>query len=556
MLKKIDTQNDASLESVDRRSFGVAWAAALWSQTIWGQDGSPPNPPARKGKATVLLTVHFNTPDMGAVAEIELERQTLDTQKYGGLFAMTAVEGYSERDTMLYQASLPPGLYEVTEFKRSARRADASDLAGLGPRKIVIPPARRGRIGRFVVTEGQSIDLGSVVVTAINSKYLIGRSETPSISLDLLRWYKPEEVAAFASQPIVTGWQPDDGQGDVVTRYAMSHPTGCASVVEAPDGRIVVGCRVGSVLVRSREGRWSILNSARLGTVLHAMAVDWPDTMLVAGGEFGLLLRQPRGGTGLVPMDRGNLPAGHVLFVGGNAAVGAYLALQSGQRVSFFKSKQPEAGSWSLIREEEVTPAYRVGRAQPWIWSTREGFGFATPRGLLIFLDFETGQWTQHKGPGGPWDELVAQPDGAIGLRVAHVSNIRRFGQLFVSGDRGANWQRLPLPKDLQGQGPPVMLPDRTWLMISGSFEAPVLLASSDGGATWAERSKMALNQKLMALPSGLLLAVDRGGFLNTLDIRVSKDGGLTWALELSTFDAEANRREAEAAGASPETGK
>jgi photosystem II stability/assembly factor-like uncharacterized protein len=171
----------------------------------------------------------------------------------------------------------------------------------------------------------------------------------------------------------------------------------------------------------------------------------------------------------------------------------------------------------------------------------------------MHFLDFESGQWSQRSGPGArALDDVLAGPDGFIGVRVAHVSAIPKYAQPFISRDAGQNWQQLPPPKEIQGQGPPVSSADRSLLMIAGSFETPVCLASTDGGTTWVERGKMPFNLRLIALPSGLLMAVERGGYYNYFSIHVSRDGGQTWTSEYSNFDHDADRIERERESSAP----
>jgi hypothetical protein len=61
------------------------------------------------------------------------------------------------------------------------------------------------------------------------------------------------------------------------------------------DGSVAVASRLGTVLMRSQQGRWRALRAPGLESVLCVLPVDLPDAELVAVGEFGTLLRKARG---------------------------------------------------------------------------------------------------------------------------------------------------------------------------------------------------------------------------------------------------------------------
>jgi hypothetical protein len=519
------------MTSSSRRLLGRAAALALVWASLWlplagSAQTDPPAKTTRKGDAIALLSVSLNTLRLITVTQVEVTRDPEGSQKSGSAYRLTPVSTGPSLDTVLLAGKLPPGNYEVTLVN------DA-----FSQRNVTLNPVSRQATGRFAVAEGQSVDLGRLVVTAANQRLLVGRSRLPSRNVELLRALDPERAADFVSQPVVPGWLAAPTEVDITESYGLGRPLGARSIVEAADGRIVVASRLGSLHVRSRDGQWSVLNSDRQEALHYAAPVDLPDAVTLAVGDHSVILRQPLGARALVAVDSGNLAPGRLFFIAGNAKVGWYLAQHTGKKVRILHAMALSGGNWSVIREEEGASTWRTGPSQPWFWPTANGFAYASLRGQIHAFDFTAGQWTQRASPlPAPFLNVVSNGDGSVGALTLSTSGLGGpHARSFISKDGAATWQELT--PELKGSDiAPVVLANGTLLLPGGGVDKAVLQASSDGGATWAPRGEIEKTSLLRAMPSGLLLMVANHP-LGFFSIDVSKDGGQTWRHELSHFD-------------------
>lgn len=499
----------------------------------------------------VLVSITQNSPGLFLFDRVSVTRMTEGSTGTGTSIDLPRQLGGVSVDTQVYQRALPAGEYEI-----SALRHPGVGLA------LSLSEGARKLLGRFSVADGQSVDLGRLVVTTVNIQYLVGRSQRETSNQALVQQHLPQVWASFLSvskgQPPVRGWLTDPSPDDRIEAYALAHPTGLRRPTEAADGRVLAASTLGSVLVRGRSGTWTTLRSPRMETLLHALPVnsaEMPDTAMVAVGELGLMLRQAAGGTSLQVVDPGNLPLGNLLLVAGGPKTGWYVVVQQGLKQRLMRSAQLEGGDWRAVREVETQPLPLTDPTQAWWWPTAQGVAVATTKGPIAHLDFATQTWTEHRTPQGL--ALLALASGPAGqLSAVTPAKGNAGGDLlmaFRSADGGATWDRvptLPLATPATGKPPynladaaervlPIPLADGTLLVGQREIPRPELMASTDGGTTWQSRKLLRSDSRLHAMPSGLLLSL---GTARWLDVDVSRDGGATWKAELSTFDYEASK--------------
>lgn len=508
-----------------------------------------PGPALALPDGQVLISVTHNAPGIWMFDRLTVVRMPGGASSPGPSVDLPRQLGGVSTDTQVYQRALPAGDYEI-----SALRQPGVGLA------LTLSEGARQLLGRFSVADGQSVDLGRLVVTTVNTQYLVGRSRRETSNQALVQRHLPQAWAAFQAaskgQPAQRGWLTEPSPDDTIEAYALAHLTGFRRPTEAADGRVLAASTLGSVLVRSRAGAWTTLRSPRLETLLHALPVnspDAPETAMVAVGELGLMLRQPVGGTELQVVDTGNLPPGNLLLVAGGPKTGWYVVVQQGGQQRLMRSAQLEGGDWRLVREVEAKALPVNSPTQVWWWPTAQGVAVATTKGPIAHLDLASQAWTEHRTPQGlPLLALAPSPAGR--LTAMTLANGPAGGELmtaFRSADGGATWARvptLPVPIPTAANAPPLpaeaaagllprQLPDGTLVLGMGTVRSPELMASTDSGATWQPRKLMRADSRLHVMPSGLLLGE---GTSRWLDVDASLDGGVSWRAELSTFDLEA----------------
>lgn len=522
----------------------LATAALLTSAFIAGPCHALPD-------GQVLISVTYNAPGLWNFERLTVTRMPANASGPGTAIDLPRQLGGVSIDTQVYQRALPAGEYEI-----SALRQPGVGLA------LTLSEGARQLLGRFSVADGQSVDLGRLVVTTVNAQYLVGRSQRETSNQALMQTHLPQAWAAFLSvskgQPPVRGWLTDPSPDDTIEAYAMKRVTGFRRPTEAADGRVLAASTLGSVLVRGRSGTWTTLRSPRMETLLHAVAMDspeLPDTAMIAVGELGLVLRQPTGSTELQEVDPGNLPRGNLLLVAGGPKVGWYMVVQQGAKQRLMRSDKLEGGDWRAVREVEAQALPLNAPTQAWWWPTAQGVAVATTKGPIAHLDFATQTWTEHPTPQGlPLLALAPAPGGQ--LTAVTLANGQAGGELmmvFRSTDGGARWERvptLPVSTPSAAKAPynlaeaaervlPRLLADGTLVVGHGEILRPQLMVSSDGGTTWQPRKLMRADSRLHAMPSGLLLGQGTARWLN---LDASRDGGVTWSAELSTFDLAASK--------------
>ena len=445
------------------------------------------------------------------------------------------------RDTALFVGIVPQGEYELERFVD----VDTRKVLNLGD-------GGRQLLGNFGVKPGALVDLGRLIVTPVNTRVIVGRSSLVTSNAELVKRFAPEH-AKFYSREVVSGWTRGRGAEDRVEEYALTRPAGADAVTELASGEVAAASRLGTVLLRDKQGRWRRLHSGRLESVLWVKPVDLPNAALVAVGEFNTFLRLDRASGRLVPIEPGNLPSGNLLFFDGNAQAGWFIAQQNGTDVTLYRSAALENGDWRPVGKESVAVSIWSGANSFWAWSTAQGFAYAVSGGYIRYYDYGSGQWTERRAPKeNRLISVVPHPGGALGILTSPGGGFGGiFATLYLSRDGGASWEEINSPFNVKMYAPR-LTPQGTLLVAGGAFSKPELQASKDGGKTWTQiTDKFNLAEQIVVLPSQGLLAIDNGTQFGLAGIRHSADGGATWRLEYSNFDraaydAERKRKEAQ----------
>lgn len=487
---------------------------------------SPPLP----DQSVVVLSLTGNTSQVGAASSISVRRFDPARPDVRETHILRQVAPGMARDTALYIGTLPVGEYELQTF----------DYA-VSQQYLTVNEATRKRIGRFAVAGGKPVELGRLVVTPLNAGILIGRSGRQADNLQLVRRFAQPYQKFFERPDVALGWNAGRDATDRVEEYALAVPVGADSPIELADGRVVMAARLGTAWVRQTDGDWQPVRGDGLEALLCVRAGDADERELVGVGEFGTLVRAAKGSARFERVDPGNPPPGNLLFVAGNGQHGWFVVHQVGSQLQILKSPRFEAGDWSVERRIPLASSFWSGAEQFWVWTTREGFAYATGDGGLQRYELASGRWTagapvprQHRIVG-----IAEDGGGHVGLLTSPGGGFAgAFAGQFWSRDGGQNWRELTSEFKVKVT-PPRRAGNGELITMGGVFSSPEMHASGDDGATWSKRSDFQLDQQLHILPSGLMLAASRGSF-GIFTVRVSKDHGRTWRTEFSNFDRRA----------------
>lgn len=488
--------------------------------------------PPKADEGSVVLSVTGNTARVNQFDAIKIKQYMKPEPgiaKIGREYILSQVAEGLARDTALFVGAVPAGRYTIEKFEDT----DTRQLIQLNEKAIE-------RIGLFEVKAGRVTDLGRLVVTGLNAKVLVGRSERVRSNADLVKRFATANAGVY-DREVDAGWVgPRDGT-DKVEEYAMYRPVGAASMTEMDDGTVVAASRLGSVLVRRPNGKWTVIRSDGLESLLWVKPHVTDSSWLVAVGEFGTLLRLDRQGH-LERLDTGNLPPANLFFIDGNDRDGWYIAAQRDKEVTLFHSPVLEAGNWQAVRSESVKESFWSGSNLYWAWPTANGFAYAISAGKIRSLDFATREWKEYAAPNNSrFISVAPQGNGIIGILTSPGGG---FGGLFatdyLSRDGGASWEEIKSPFKVK-ISPPFVTRDNKLLLIGGAFGTPEIQASADSGKTWGRISdKVSLGDEIILLPKAGLFMVSPGHGIGIFTIKHSDDGGANWTVEYSNFDRAA----------------
>jgi hypothetical protein len=504
---------------------------------------NPLNTTLKANESAAVLSITSNTAQIAGINSISLLRkQTIPDSKVTEVYVLSQILPGLSRDTSVFVGVLPAGEYTIS------RMSDSKTNRGLS-----FTDQMNTRLGRILISEGKSADLGRLILTPVNSSVIVGRSAIVTSNMALLKRFSPEHEKLFPNGKVSSGWATQRSADDRVEEYALSSPVGFDLPVETKQGELIGGSRLGAILVRSKplanatNGRWSTIRGEGLESILSVLPTDLPETKLVAVGELGTLLKLTKStanddkpASKLVPIAPGNLPFGNLIFVAGNEKAGWFVACQQGTSINIYKSSTLEEGQWSLTRSETISNNFWSGAGNLWIFHTNSGFGYATSAGKINLLDFQSGQWAERAVPNNSNLSAVAfDPFGTIGILTSPGGGMGGiFASTYLSSDEGRTWQEIKSDFSVKVSVPRKAKSGQI-VVVGGVFGKSELHASNDAGKTWKPQSNFDLGDKLGLLQSGNMISVSGGSF-GFFDVKYSIDEGKTWVLEHSNFDKAA----------------
>jgi len=262
---------------------GAALAAlALGLSGCANMNAADPAKQAPKAdESVVVVSITGNTAQVTAMDVLTVARDPLPDGKPGGILMLHQMAPGLARDTALFVGVLPAGGYSLAQLSNFQTR-----------RYLDIPLKMRERIGHFRIVAGEATDLGRLVMTPVNTNVVVGRSTRITDNKALMARFVPEELPFF-QRTVNGGWIAPRDAVDRAEEYALARPVGADGLLEMPDGRLVAGSRLGSILVRETSGRWHVIGSDVLQSVLSVLPSDRDDARLFAVGEFDTILKLP-----------------------------------------------------------------------------------------------------------------------------------------------------------------------------------------------------------------------------------------------------------------------
>jgi hypothetical protein len=523
------------LWSVGVATLCLAYASVSSARPISGA-------PLQANEGIVLLSIANNTGLVGQFARVVVEQvpdPNARRSRKNNEALINITEGLG-RDTAMYIGIVPAGDYNILRLDNPARWLDLN-----GPAQTLLGTVR--------VEAGAVADLGRIVVTPIRANMLVGRSRVATSNIAFVRRFWPEH-AAHLERPVVPGWTSLHATDDVVEAYALDRPVDAEAPIELPSGEVLVASRLGTLMFRSLSGVWRATRTAGIESLLFVAPipsgeVDGQPAIAVAVGEYNTIVRVEPEDRSLWWLGAGNLPPGTLLFVGGNADSGWYVAQrQAGSQVSIYRSARLDGGEWELVRTVSVDSKFWAGSDVFWIWPTTSGLAYAVFEGSIHELDYATSAWTERQSPNGDrLVEVIGRADGTISVITTPGGVGGMSRSVYVSRNGGADWTLVDLPSQVRYL--PRVLPDGSLLTIAGKLMKPELQTSADGGVTWTVRSDaFRTEENIVVLPTRGLLAIDIGQpplqtnpyvsyvGLGNARIRHSADGGATWRVEYSNW--------------------
>lgn len=492
----------------------------------------PPSERAPSEDEGVLtLSVTVNTGAVGQFDKLVLTRADVTDPKAPEAkyeYHLSEVTGRVARDTSLFIAALKAGDYQIV------RMEDTDQLMGFTPGK-----ASR-TLGSFKVSPGKLTDLGRIVVTPLNFKMGVGRSQLVTSNVQLVSRFAPS-TGRFYQSTLTNGWNLPRFEGDFIEAFALSHPIGATPPVELADGRVAAATRMGSVLLRGLDGRWNRLHSGALDSWMSVAPATAPDAILVAVGEYSNIAKIDPAGV-FHPVDRGDLPIGTLIFIAGDMAHGWVVALEANKTVTLYRTNSLDKPSWTPVLTDKLITSYWSGAQQLWLWPTKGGFGYARSTGEIRFYDMAKGVWTDRTSPDKKVIVTIHQsPNGELGILSSPGGGFAGItATAWLSRDGAQTWQMTTSPYKVKVQ-PPKFTASGLMIQSGGVFGKAALHGSRDDGKTWTVLSdKVAATDAVVTMPSTGLFKFARSSLYGAPDYEMishSQDDGATWITEYMSLD-------------------
>jgi hypothetical protein len=488
----------------------VLFAAAC---TTHAPDPRTAVPSAGEGVVIVALS---NNVYMQAPERLVIARAGQSATSAGAQHSLRQVTSGFALDTTLFMGIVPAGRYQFASFELPAIR-----------RRLDFQEGSNELLGSFAVRSGEVSDLGRLVLAQLGQGLYVGRSNASQSNSQLLERYFPE-LASKLGKNVFSGWNGPRSPTDDIEARALSIPGGAFGMLETSAGEVIAGSRLGTVVVRGKEGGWTQLRTGELDALYTVFPVETDRTWFLAGGEMNGLWRADRSGK-LQRIPTGNLPPGSIRFITGRDRLGWVAALEARDTVTFFRTESLEEPNWRELRSVSVAGRSNFGIAGISHWTTPSGFGYVAFDGPLWFYDFASDSWIERQKP---QDDNVFAASLQVGSQL--MLTLRSTSTRFLSRDMGQTWRPIPVPS-VYVTAYPTLLPSGRLLV---GTRAPIgderaLSFSDDDGKTW-QRAPRALvdGEQLIAFQHAGLFAYSAFGG-SAFAIRRSVDQGQTWITEV-----------------------
>lgn len=431
------------------------------------------------------------------------------------------------RDTAVFAGVLPEGEYYFDRFSDRDTHL-----------YLPLTETMRNLLGTFTVSANTLSDLGRIVITPANLSVWVGRSTLVQTNEPLVKRFLPDLAKSYGGKTIA-GWTRPKADVDISESDAVRFPVGATALTELSNGEVAAATRVGTVLLRDKNGKWRRASSEKLESLLWLTPYEENDSRLLAVGEFNTLMRLDRKDQ-LHPVDSSGLPPGNLIFITGNRSAGYFIAQTRGDEVFLYRSPTLENPKWEQIRSEKLGTSFWSGPQRFWAWPTSKGFAYGVSKGDIHVYDYASKKWTDRKAPNDRslvgveafpsdvWGIITSPGGGFAGI----------FAKTHYTRDFGATWTETNSPYSVKVSAPKIT-PKGTILETGGVFGKAGIQASSDNGKTWKQViEKPVLGDVLWVMPTtGLFLITDGKNGIETIEH--STDEGVTWRFERSTFNRQ-----------------
>jgi len=442
--------------------------------------------------------------------------------------------GGKSKSTSLFFGGLPAGEYKVTKV---------TALVAMGTKSLNVENSPL--LGNFIVKSGKTSDLGRLILTAVNDKVALGRSEIITNNTALVSRFFEHEHELMSNNTFF-GWAVPHKEEDTIESFALAHPQGIASMSELENGQIIAGTRLGHTLIRSNNGEWRVLaRNSGLNQIVATAPYEIKGSLAVVADDFGSLYKLSEEGDSH-NLDKGNLPNGNVVFISPSKEYRHwFIAIERDGFSELYKSEKINDGLWELESRVEVGFDAWSGNQFAFYWRRPSGIGFsASKNNLISCYDFDSNRWIKNSTPEkrSVISVSATEANNFIGVLTSPGGG---FGGVFAkthfTDDCGESWSETDSPYSVKASAP-LVIKDGFILETGGVFSDEGVYASKDFGKSWYKISnEMVLSNRLWLTKNHGLFSVSNGtyGFEN---IENSKDYGATWNLELTSFNFSINK--------------
>jgi len=499
-------------KSVSKASLMCGLALPMLLAACATEVADPLAAPLTGNQSAVVISITSNTYQLETFDSVRL--RPVGSEKE---YLLKKAKKLVSRDTSLFTGVLPVGEYQFVKLEDNSSHHHLKLTSG------------SGFIGNFRVMGGAPVDLGRLIITPMNSDVLVGRSRRVISNFPLIKGYAPEYVPLYEKET-AGGWVEPRSASDSVEDYAITKPGDLDCITEKDDKTILASGRMGTLMVRLKQGEWRPLNSTSIAALNCALPVNLPNADILIPGEFGTLLRHAKGESKLHHVSTGDLPFGNLVRILGNSTNGWYIANQEGDYVGLYHSPVLENGKWTQLRKDPANWWVRE-RGLYNLWPTANGLAYTVGREVIRSLDFGTGQWSEIPLPEKGSDSTVTiSPTGMWAIRAGRDKN-------YVSYDEGKRWElvKTKLRNVYNDIGPIQQMNDGSLMVQAGN--AGHVFRSLDKGQTWESGTNESRSSyRVYALKSVPLLRVQNAGYFGLMSMDSSLSGH-NWYSEYDSFD-------------------